>query len=285
MYGIEVNDWEKMKPMLARANLAFYANEFLTGPPEPPFSGKFMTVDHHIQWADLVNDHRLLCINAARGHGKSACAGTLVLRADGVRVPIEQWEGGDVLAFDVAKNEYVPAYAPKPEASEPVPCLRIRTRTGREIDVTAEHPFLTFGGWTEARSLALRQRIALPRRVRVESDTHNEDAWLLGALIGNGSMLHSYVQMSTGDPAIRDEIISLAAARNWSTREHKYSIYLHANYSRSGPLELTRRYGIYGHNSHVKRVPAVVFTSSEWTICEFIAGLVDTDCHVDMTDC
>lgn len=269
--------------MLARANLAFYANEFLTGPPEPPFSGKFMTVDHHIQWADLVNDHRLLCINAARGHGKSACAGTLVLRADGARIPVEQWAGDEVLAFDLEQNKFEPTYAPVPEESVPVPCVRVRTRTGREIEVTAEHPFLTFGGWVEARHLKLKQRIALPRRVRAGTG-EVADAWLLGVLVGNGSLTASYVQITTGDAAVRDEVLAVAAEHNWSTREELYAIYLHANYAReNSPLEFTRKHNLQGKNSYTKRVPPGIFTSSEPTICEFIAGLVDTDCHVDLT--
>lgn len=64
-------DWERLKPYLARAHLAFYASEYLSGPPDPPFNGEFMVVEHHEAWSELVNEHQYLCINAARGHGKS----------------------------------------------------------------------------------------------------------------------------------------------------------------------------------------------------------------------
>lgn len=274
--------WDKMKPFLARANLAFYANEFLSGPPEAPFNGKFMTVDHHVQWADLVNDHRLLCINAARGHGKSACAGTLVLRADGARIPVEEWAGGEVLSFDVASGEFEPAFSPKPDVSVPVPCVRVTTRTGREIDVTREHPFLTFDGWTKAGKLPLGERIALPRKIDVGHGIV-EDAWLLGALIGNGCMTSTYVEIASADPAVRDEIHAVSRRRGWSVREVGCAMFLHANWVKgSGPLDFTRRHNLQGKSSYTKRVPPDINTSSVDSVCEFLAGLVDTDCHVSL---
>jgi intein/homing endonuclease len=274
--------WDKMKPFLARANLAFYANEFLTGPPEAPFNGRFMTVDHHVQWADLVNEHKLLCINAARGHGKSACAGTLVLRADGARIPVEHWNGGDVLSFDVAAGKFEPAFSPRPVESVPVPCVRVRTRTGREIDVTREHPFLTFDGWVEAAKLPLRERIALPRSIEV-GEGEVEDAWLLGTLVGNGSMTSTYVEVATVDPAVREGVLEVIKRRNWCVREVGCVLFLHANWAKTnGPIHFTRAHGLQGTNSYTKRVPAAVNSSAHGSVCEFLAGLVDTDCHVDL---
>ena len=36
------------------------------------------------------------------------------------------------------------------------PCFRVRTRTGRHVDVTGHHPFLTVGGWTPLLDLNMR---------------------------------------------------------------------------------------------------------------------------------
>lgn len=54
---------------MAQQNCAFYASEFLRGPPE--YGGKFFVAEHHEEWADLVNEHKRLCVIAARDHGKS----------------------------------------------------------------------------------------------------------------------------------------------------------------------------------------------------------------------
>lgn len=50
---------------------AFFANEILTGPQGAPFYGRFLISKHHEEWADVINRHKLICVEAARGCGKS----------------------------------------------------------------------------------------------------------------------------------------------------------------------------------------------------------------------
>jgi len=45
------------------------------------------------------------------------------------------------------------------------PCYRVRTLTGREVEVTGHHPFLTEYGWTPLYNLRIGMRIAIPRQV------------------------------------------------------------------------------------------------------------------------
>ncbi len=44
----------------------------------------------------------------------------------------------------------------------------IRTKTGREVKVSSEHPFLTPQGWQKAAALQPGDRIAIPRKINVE---------------------------------------------------------------------------------------------------------------------
>jgi len=69
--NISPADWPKYRDLLARENFIFYASEFLRGPPEAPYNGRFFAAAHHEEWADMVNNHKRLCILAARDHGKS----------------------------------------------------------------------------------------------------------------------------------------------------------------------------------------------------------------------
>lgn len=48
-----------------------FASEYLRGPPEAPYNGRFFVAQHHQEWSDLINKHKQLCINAARDSGKS----------------------------------------------------------------------------------------------------------------------------------------------------------------------------------------------------------------------
>ncbi|MFN3761762.1 MAG: DUF362 domain-containing protein [Anaerolineae bacterium] len=48
------------------------------------------------------------------------------------------------------------------------PLWRVRTKTGREVTVSPDHPFLTPQGWRKASELTLGDRVAIPRRIRVQ---------------------------------------------------------------------------------------------------------------------
>ncbi|NIW25179.1 MAG: replicative DNA helicase, partial [Gammaproteobacteria bacterium] len=67
--------------------------------------------------------------------------------------------------------------------------FRLRTRTGREIVATANHPFLTINGWRELQHLRVGQEIAVPRRLDAFGVDELPDAEvaLLAYLIGDGS--------------------------------------------------------------------------------------------------
>jgi replicative DNA helicase len=43
------------------------------------------------------------------------------------------------------------------------PCFRVRTRTGRQVDVTGHHPFLTRAGWRPLYEIVPGEEIAVPR--------------------------------------------------------------------------------------------------------------------------
>ena len=48
---------------------------------------------------------------------------------------------------------------------------RIETKTGREVTVSAVHPFLTPEGWRKASKLQVGDRVAIPRHVKVEGES------------------------------------------------------------------------------------------------------------------
>ena len=50
------------------------------------------------------------------------------------------------------------------------PCMRVRTRSGRVVDVTPQHPFLTPAGWIPLRHLRAGDRIGVPRRLDCRGD-------------------------------------------------------------------------------------------------------------------
>lgn len=65
------DQWDELTAQMLRESCAFFAQEVLTGPPEPPYNGKFLIGDHHIEWDNLVAGFQRLCILAPRDHGKT----------------------------------------------------------------------------------------------------------------------------------------------------------------------------------------------------------------------
>lgn len=56
---------------LMAASPVYFAAKTLSGPPEPPYNGRFLPGPHHLQWDKLVTQHDRVCILASRGLGKT----------------------------------------------------------------------------------------------------------------------------------------------------------------------------------------------------------------------
>lgn len=71
------------------------------------------------------------------------------------------------------------------------PCYRVRTRTGRMIDVTGHHPFLTARGWQPLHDLAVGDKIAVPRVVPTFGSDESwslEQVRLLAYVVAEGGL-------------------------------------------------------------------------------------------------
>jgi hypothetical protein len=60
-----------MTIQLVESSCAFFAMEFLTGPNEPPYDGKFLIAEHHEEWDYLIQNFDRICVEASRDHGKT----------------------------------------------------------------------------------------------------------------------------------------------------------------------------------------------------------------------
>lgn len=69
--GIDESEWPFLLQQMAEADCAFYANQYLQGPPEPPYHGRFLIGEHHEEWSELIEQSDRICVLAPRDHGKS----------------------------------------------------------------------------------------------------------------------------------------------------------------------------------------------------------------------
>jgi replicative DNA helicase len=171
--------------------------------------------------------------------------------------------------------------------------FRVRLASGREVEATANHPFLTVDGWCALGDLAVGDRVATPRRVPapVEPVPMPDDrVVLLAHLIGDGSFVKRQpLRYASTDEAnlavvgaaarnefgitpIRDEY---AAARCTTLRlPAPYRL----THGRRNPIaEWLDELGLFGLRSHEKFVPAPVFSLPDEQVALFLRHLWATD--------
>lgn len=289
---IEINAAALVQRMM-RLSLAFFASEVIRGRvtqlnfdnPAPPtaYTEQSIIAPHHLEWDEILRKHKQFCLIAPRDHGKCAVAGHLILRADGARIPIEAWTGGDVLALNTETLHLVPSWAPASQSNGKKRCLRIRTRTGRTETVTTNHPLRTFCEWRLARELKVGDRIAVPRELAIHSTQRVMDSWFLGVLTGDGGLTGGPLVLTAFDDGIVEAARAACASRNWSFKTGQKGAYLISNDWRRGddsPRGWLRTHGLLGSGSYEKRVPPALFTACREDIADYIAGMIDTDGHV-----
>ncbi len=106
---------------------------------------------------------------------------TLVYLPDaGTYKPIEQLVGQagfQVLALNTETWQLEPCQVSRAFATGYKPVYRLTTRLGRTIRATANHQFLTMGGWQRLDELSSGMRIALPRRLSGPTQATISDAY------------------------------------------------------------------------------------------------------------
>ncbi|PZA05677.1 MULTISPECIES: DNA polymerase III subunit alpha [unclassified Meiothermus] len=223
--------------------------------------------------------------------------GTLILNVDtGERVPVEKVEPGmRVLSLGPDYKFY------RVEVQERIyngvqPVYRLRTRSGRSLELTAEHPLLTVLGWRHLCDLKVGDAIAVPRRtygfgsLRPDPNRVTVLAYLLGD--GNtraktrwGEVVKANFYSS--NPAMLEDFIQAVHALGARTKA-----YLHP---RTKVSTITCRGAQRGCNpitslveeagldkrAHEKRVPQEVFAYDEESLKLFLGKLWNTDGSIE----
>ncbi|WP_086150115.1 replicative DNA helicase [Cellulosimicrobium sp. KWT-B] len=172
------------------------------------------------------------------------------------------------------------------------PVFRMRLASGKEIEATANHPFLTYDGWTALGDLEVGSRIGVPRHVpgperNLEWD--DRKVVMLAHLLGDGSFVKrqpiryasidernlatvSEAAGAFGITPIRDEY---AAARVTTLRLP--APYRLARGRRNPIAEWLDDLGLFGARSHEKFIPTSVFHLPKRQIALFIKHIWATD--------
>ena len=165
-----------------------------------------------------------------RSYGKCEYVGNHCTLTNGARVQYKELIGKTANVFSLNEKTL------KLEESEAAiydnglqPCYKMTTRTGKEIIVTSNHPFLTDTGWKQAIDLTGGEYLATPRRIPVKHGKKADQnlAKLLGYLLGDGSTSHpNAVGFTNIDEELIEEYHQLADYYNCAVRKNGISYYV-----------------------------------------------------------
>src|SRR5579872_4059821 len=99
----------------------------------------------------------------------------------------------------------------------------VRTSTGREIEVTLSHPFLTVGGWRKLEELSVEDRIATPRVIPVfgKCDMDDYKVKAVAYFLSDGGLTSSCPRFTNVNPVVvADFMDSIKSFENVVVRKY-----------------------------------------------------------------
>ena len=183
------------------------------------------------------------------------------------------------------------------------PCFAVTTQTGRRVEVTGHHPFLTISGWQPLHDLVVGDAIAVPRALSIfgKESVDPQRARLLGYLIGDGGLSAGTPGFTNIDREIVDDFKSIVSsqfpgchitqrgisyfvsawprARGLAVKD-RLGAYLHRvrrPITKSPIIGWLTAFGLWGKKSDVKRFPDQVWRWNRETLRQFLRALMSCD--------
>jgi replicative DNA helicase len=170
--------------------------------------------------------------------------------------------------------------------------FRVRLTSGREVQATANHPFLTSNGWCPLGELKAGSRVAIPRQVPMPLDIREipePELVMLAHLLGDGSFVRSQpIRYASTDEAnlvaVTDAArhFGITAIRDDHPGARCTPLRLPAPYrlarGRRNPVaEWLDSMELFGRRSHEKFIPQHIFSLAQDQLALFLRHLWATD--------
>jgi replicative DNA helicase len=216
---------------------------------------------------------------------ESGCltAGTRILRADtGSEVTLgELIETGarDVPVWSLDERLHmVPRTLTHAFPSGVKEVFRVRLRSGRDVEATASHPFLTYDGWMPLGELCPGSRVAVPRHVPPPispRELPDPEIILLAHMIGDGSFVRNQpIRYASTDEANLAVVAAAAAHFGVVAVRDDHPAARCTSLRLPAPFRLTHgkqnpiaawldSLGLFGLRGHEKFVPQSVFSAPQ----------------------
>ena len=206
--------------------------------------------------------------------------------ATGELVPIERWAENKSVTSLGTNLKLIPAISGRWIANGTKPCFAVRTRTGRAITATSNHPLLTMGGWKTISELSIGSRVAVPRCLPNPGkvDIGLGRSRLLAYMVAEGSCTRSTPYFTNADQLIVTDF-GMTLAREFPgcrlqyIARYGYDIsFARRGEKKPNPFKLwLRSLNAYDSLSKDKKTPHIVFTLSPDCLREYIRVFFSCD--------
>jgi hypothetical protein len=170
--GSQTEEWKAMRTSMVLASCAFFAEEFLSGPPEAPYYGRFLIAEHHHAWDLLVGTSPRVCIQSARDHGKSHFFSFAYPLWQAIRKP-----NGSGFIFSATQPQAEAILERIKDAIETNPKLRWLYPTGPKPRWSGKYIKLSNGHRIYARGYGSKVRGGHPDWIVVDDGLNDEAAY------------------------------------------------------------------------------------------------------------
>ena len=255
-------------------------------------------------YLDVARAHAML-ICGKRGGGKCLSGNTEIILDSGEIVKIEDiWEKQENIysvntRYKIQKCQFTKYYSRKSKE-----LYKVILNSGKELELTPEHPLLTINSWKQLKELSIGDKIATPRYIPVEGKESIGifKAKILGYLIAEGHLDNNFVLFCNSDEIIVEDFKKAINEFDSSLKIHnhgKYNYRVVQNNKKIVQIKernlkgqiISSFYGncksslrnwldeikLYGTNSHTKFVPKCIFTASKEDISSFLNVLFSCD--------
>ena len=240
--------------------------------------------------------YELMANFAKYGFNKCLTGDTLILMADGRLVPLgklhAQGECGEILTLG-HDFKLRPGQVSGIHENGVKEVFLLRTRTGRQIKATANHPFLTIDGWQPLGELSAGDRIALPRCLPLDLNGHmpRHELAVLAYVTAEGNTCHptTFYYYTSDREELEDYVSSLEQFEGTravvTERRGKYEVHAASRNRQPGRPNAAReflgRMGLLGKTSVQKRLPEEVFSLCKDDLAFLLAKLWVGDGCID----
>ena len=245
--------------------------------------------------SDALSYGSHLMVEAGTGVGKCLTGDTWITFESGERRRI-----GEIVADGVAPSEPIVCIDSKGKlAYQKIqavhnngvrPVWTLRTKLGRKITATANHPFLAFNGWQQLANLKVGDRIASVRCLPNGDLSHPfHEAFVVGAMLGDRGCGHpDSLTFTNFDPDVietfRQNVEKLGNVQISHHKAKGHYGFRRLNllgHERSGLNLLLENLDVLNRSARTKIIPPAYFLANKETICALLAGLWVTDGSIE----